>query len=533
MSRTDLDLGNDQARQCDWHYFAASSFDRIKTNFSPAEEDLLLYAVPGSPCRFMAAFRSRFPAKEVEVSVSSPFLAELFPVYNVVFPEEASLVPDRLGEEARIPLLPANTAGAFLIQLSVPENFAPGSCEISLELSAACHKKMTCKLSLEILPRAGKTKKSSSVIFWPHWEVFAKRFSLTLWSDDFFEKAAPYLEAMRDLGMTGIMASIVHDPFHYPLPEAFYEYNHYPAMIRWIREDDGSWHFDYTVYDRYVQWNMDHGISGEIECHSLLPCKNQAPELAWYDSAGQFHTQKTAFDAPEYRRIWQIFLRDFMDHNRQKGWEKLITICPYDEPTNPESFISAARLIREYASPARVTAAVGTEKAVSVIEHIDIATLHLDSGYSPENETLLRQNGVELRWYNCCFPDWGNTLFNCTLAEAYRMAFITEAGGYTGFLRWSIFDWPESVMTDPAFNWPTGDAFWLYPGKEKPVYSLRAIAWLEGRTDLQLLLDKALQDPALEKDIQNFIRRLGRRGKLSPNETIPLWKKEIACLLKR
>ena len=534
MSRTDLDLQLDQARRCDWYFFTAEPLDRIKTNFVPEKEgDFSLFAVPGSCCCFVAACRSRFPSRNVRVKVSGVFSGESHPVYNVVFPEEAALIPDRPGEDPCITVLPANTAGSFLIRIPVPESSSPGKYTLFLQLESSTHCAVSREVTLEVLPVLPEYDWKQNIIFWPHWRIFARHFGLVLWSDEFFEKATPYLIAMREMGMNGIMASIVHDPFHYPLPEAFYAYNDYPAMIRWQKKQDGSWYFDFSVYERYVKWNMANGVAAEIECHSLLPCKNQQPELAWYDPDGSFHTCQTTFDSPVYREAWQAFLIGFMEFNRRMGWENLITICPYDEPANPESFISVAELIRKYAPGARITAAISAEKAVAVSGSIDIATLHLESGYSEENENLLRQAGVELRWYNCCFPEWGNTLFCCSLAEVYRMPFVSAAGGYSGFLRWSIFDWPETVLSDPAFNWPTGDAFLLYPGEKTPVFSLRAVAWLCGIRDLKLLLSKRQNSSAgLQKKIDLFTGRLGKKGKLAADENIARWQHEILELLK-
>ena len=534
MSRTDIDLKLEEMRRCNWAYFAVTPLARIRTNFTPGEEQDVFYTFPGRKFMFMAAFRSRFPSRDVRIECSGAFAAESVPVFNVVYPEEAALVPDRLGGGECYQVLPANTAGSFLVTLTIPEDTVPGNYTLRLKLVSGTHQPADREIELEVLPAVPEAEiPEPHMILWPHWAVFAKRFGVKLWSDEFFEKATPYLKAMRTLGMNGIMASIVHDPFHYPLPEAFYDYNHYPTMIRWIC-DDGKWSFDYRIYDRYVKWNMEHGISGEIECHALLPCKNQAPELAWYDKDGGFHTLKTTFDSPVYREVWGAFLTDFMAHNREMGWEKLITICPYDEPDNIESFACVSRLIRKFAPEARVTAAISSESALAVSGSIDIATLHLSVGYSEENEAALLKSGVELRWYNCCLPDWGNTLFNCTLAESYRMAFITCAGKYSGFLRWSVLDWSETVLTDPAFNWPTGDTLWIYPGEKAPVYSLRAVAWLCGRDDLQLLLNKYESAPdVLKQDIMQFIQRLGRKGKLNSGETIAAWQKEIYHLVKR
>ena len=42
-------------------------------------------------------------------------------------------------------------------------------------------------------------------------------------------------------------------------------------MIAKMRQIDGTWKYDYTVFDRWVQFMMDLGIDKQIDCYTLVP----------------------------------------------------------------------------------------------------------------------------------------------------------------------------------------------------------------------------------------------------------------------
>ncbi len=452
----------------------------------PGEEEFAPLAVAGTMFSCVAAVRHRLPVKGLRLRAGGTVYGRANPVLNVIFPEQATLLPDVISDNPEVDV-PGNTTQMFLLRFELPANQSPGEYEITVTAESETHSPLTRSFLLQVLPPVPGNVRESKVVFWPHWETFCHYLKLELWSETFWTAAEAYLKEMAAGGMNVIMASICHDPFRYPLPPEYYEFNHYPAMVRWHKDSGGNWHFDYSIYDRYVELNMRLGIDREIECHSMLPCKCQDPVLTYYDENGRMVQLETTCDSPEYRAAWTAFLTDFVAHNRERGWADKLTICPYDEPQDRESFRCVARLAKSVAPELRITAAIMSTKAAELLDVIDIATVHLDTGYEPEAMAALRRAGVEVCWYNCCEPSWGNMLFGCGLADSYRIAWMTEAGGFAGFLRWSIIDWPAQVMTNPGFNWPTGDTHLLYPGVGGPLESLRWHAYKQGRQDLRIL----------------------------------------------
>jgi hypothetical protein len=485
----------------------------------------------------MVSVRERFPISALKLEVESDCELEfrVFPVKRAFFPEEGIMLQDALVNTETFDTA-ANTTTSFLLTAYIPVDFQPGDYSIKLRLKSASHSEWNGEFNLSIDELPIKSKAANTdlrIIFWPHWETFCMQLGIKLWSKRFWESAEIYLKEMAAGGMNVAMVSINADPFRYPLPEQFYHYNFYPGMIEWRKKTDGGFSFDYSIYDRYVELNIALGIDKEIECHSLLPCKNQAPYLSYYDEkSGEKVELITDWQSQEYQEAWQAFLHDFVKHNRKRGWLELITICPYDEPQNITSFRGVAQMVKTIEPTIRISAAISTDKALELIDCIDIATLHLDYGFSTDKLKKLQSSGVEVRWYSCCVPDWGNTLFTSDLIEAWRIPWICSANKLNGYLRWSIIDWPNDLWNNPAFNWPTGDMHLLYPGELTPVSSLRWEVYKTGLQDLTHFLNVLeAASPKQKQLMKAFLYKAGKAAPLEEPLTLDEARNELFELL--
>ena len=519
---------------CSFNDFSIGDLARVKYNeFLPPQSKYAPIAFQGREFCATVAIGGRMPMKKLTVSAFSDLPVTVHPIEHVIFPEEASLIPDIIMPPGECNA-GANTRISFLLTASIAQDTVPGKYRVTLVAKAENYPDAELNFFIDVLPAAPASKTEAKVIFWPHWETFCKHLKIELWSEEFWKTAEKYLTELADGGMTNVMVSVCHDPFRYPLPNGFHRYNHYPTMVKWIKSGENKWRFDYSILDRYIDLNFKLGIDREIECHSLLPCKIQDPVLGYYNERGDFFEEPTKYDAPEYAAAWSAFLADFRKHAIQKGYVNKLTICPYDEPLDPHRFNYVAKLAKKIFPELRITAAISADRALNVKKTIDIATLHSECGYSKNAVKTLRRNGIELRWYNCCAPEWGNSLFVSTLFDAYRQSWITAANDFSGFLRWSIFDWPDDLFKNPGFNWPTGDTYQVYPGVNGPLPSLRWVAWKQGISDLELLQSK-LNDPSTpeskRKKLRNLLRKAGKLGFVDKDMTIALWRRKVYRLL--
>ena len=81
-----------------------------------------------------------------------------------------------------------------------------------------------------------------------------------------------------------------------------------------------------------------------------------------------------------------------------------------------------------------------------------------------------------------------------------------------GFLRWAFNCWPvDPYQGLDTMDWPYGDAFFVYPGKDgRPVPSLRYFALKRGAGDyelMQMVKDARPDGEAIVDDALNLIFR--------------------------
>lgn len=90
-----------------------------------------------------------------------------------------------------------------------------------------------------------------------------------------------------------------------------------------MKKLDGTWAFDYTVFDKWVDFMMnDVGIDGLISCYTMVPWELS---FDYYDQATNrvlFVKAKPGEQA--YTDYWGTFLKDFARHLKEKdGSERL------------------------------------------------------------------------------------------------------------------------------------------------------------------------------------------------------------------
>ena len=148
----------------------------------------------------------------------------------------------------------------------------------------------------------------------------------------------PYMEMYRDAGGKVITASIIHKPWNGQT------YDPFETMVTWMKKADGTWFFDYTIFDRWVEFMMEIGIKKEITCYSMVPWRLS---FQYYDQAtNSLQEVKTKPGDKEFEEIWTAMLTSFASHLKEKGWfgithismdERPLDAMKGNHPCDPES----------------------------------------------------------------------------------------------------------------------------------------------------------------------------------------------------
>lgn len=396
-------------------------------------------------------------------------------------------VVDRAGTPASAP---AGTLREFLVSVRVPEDAAAGAYSGVFRANLGGNAAATLPLRLRVLPATlpPPEKRAVHLDLWQHPQAVARWTGTPLWSREHFAALAPLMTRLRDLGQKAVTCGIIEEPWNHQT------YDDWESMIKWTRAADGSWKFDYSAFDAWVEFMTDEiGIDEQISCYSMLPW---SMKIGYFDDAAG--TRKNfALDvaSPSFEEIWGAFLTDFRKHLVQKGLlEK--TCIALDE--RPDAQLDAARrVIEKFAPELKIVSANDHPTRMSDFVYDISPAFGYSGGDVPALAEKRRAEGRKTTFYVCVNPPRPNTFSHSAPAEARWLGLYAAANGFDGILRWAYNSWNENPFATTAFgNWPAGDCFLVYPGNRS---SMRLEHFRDGLEDfekIRILRSRAAEENA-------------------------------------
>lgn len=291
-----------------------------------------------------------------------------------------------------------------------------------------------------------------------HLDLWQNPFSVArvqevnLWSDEHFETLRPVMKMLADAGQKVITTSIIHKPWNAQTEDYF------ETMITWMKRADGSWLYDYTVFDRWVEFMMSLGINKQINCYTMVPWEL---EFHYYDQAtNSIKSIKTKPGEEEYEELWLPMLMSFSKHLKEKGWFDISTIAMDERPVDVMK--KTIEIIKK-ADPDFKIALAGNYH--SEIEP-DIYDYSISlSQVFPSNVLARRKKENKIStYYTSCTHTNPNTFTFSNPAESVWLGFYLAKDEVDGFLRWAYNSWVKTPLTDSRFrSWAAGDTYLVYP----------------------------------------------------------------------
>ena len=405
------------------------------------------------------------------------------------------IAPDLLDTLSRFDV-EARTARPIWISLQIPADAAAGVYTANVEVSHHGFGKIKLPLEVEVLNQTLKdpTEWIFHLDLWQHPTSVARAEGLELWSDAHFEAMKPIMTRLRMAGQKVITATLNKDPWNHQC------YDAYEAMIKLTKHKDGSWSFDYTVFDRWVEFMLGIGINKYINCYSMVPWNC---ELEYMDEAeGKMVTVKAEPGTAIFPKIWEPFLKDFKKHLEAKGWLKITNIA-MDE-RSPEAMQAAADVLMKYAPEMGFALADNHRSYEKFTMMRDVCAAMRHQTVTPEDMAMRRAQGYTTTFYVCCSPSYPNTFTTSQPYEAELLGWKNIAHDYDGFLRWAYNSWAEDPQYDSRFgNWMSGDTYLVYPYNRSSMRFERLIDGIEVTEKIRALraagVDMSGVDAVLEK----------------------------------
>ena len=382
----------------------------------------------------------------------------------------AVLAPDMLDTLARFDM-DARTARPVWISISIPQDAMAGIYKAEVEFTSGCDK-VVLPLELEVVNHTLQTpdKWSYHLDLWQHPSAVARAYGVELWSDAHFKAMKPLMKRLADAGQKVVTATLNKDPWNHQC------YDAYEPMITWTKHMDGTWSYDYQIFDKWVQFMLDLGINREINCYSMVPWNC---ELEYMDEAeGKVITVKAEPGTEIFTELWTPFLIDFKKHLQAKGWLEIANIA-MDE-RSPEAMQAAADVLMACAPEMGFALADNhrSYKKFTMMRDVCVAIHH--SVVSQEDINMRREQGFYTTFYVCCHPSFPNTFSTSQPYESELLGWYNIAHDYDGMLRWAYNSWAEDPQYDSRFGkWISGDTYLVYPFNRSSVRFEKLIDGIE------------------------------------------------------
>lgn len=371
--------------------------------------------------------------------------------------------------------IPAGRKQPVWMTVNVPSNAKPGKYRGKLTVSSSNAKSRSLPVELivsdHILPPDSDW--TFHLDLWQNPYSVARYENVPLWSEAHFEAMRPVMRMLAEAGQKSVTATIMSRPWNGQTEDAF------GSMVTKIRRIDGTWLYDYTIFDRWVEFMFSLGIDRQINCYSMIPWALQ------FDYIDQATTSPATFQAApgseEYNEYWGAFIADFARHLKAKGWFEKTMIAMDERPL--ESMQAVLGLIRKI-EPAFKISLAGNYHEPVIYDIVDFSETFSGKREFPESAKAKRKElGLTTTFYTCCAEAHPNMFVISDPDEAAWLGWFAQAEGYDGYLRWAYNSWTLDPLTDARFRtWPAGDCFVVYPGGRG---SVRFSKLVEGIQDFE------------------------------------------------
>ena len=394
--------------------------------------------------------RSIIPAAAVKKYFVREVMAE--PFYNK---KDSMMVSDRL-DPVKTAQVEARTTLPLWLDIHVPAEVKAGTYSGTMTVTAD-GKKLSLPLQVQVADRVLPEPREWSfhLDLWQNPYAVARIFDVPLWSKEHFDRMRPLMQLLAAAGQKVITCSVISHPWNGQT------YDPFESMIAKMKQLDGTWKYDYSVFDKWVEFMMSCGITEQIDCYTLVPwhyrfdyydcATNSVKELACRPGEQKYHD----FIVP--------FLRDFSRHLREKGWFQRTHIAMDERPK--DQMEAAWQTIQDADPEFKIEGAANysvDSEAADRVDDISVAFQYdLIKGEGLRRRTA---KGQKITFYTCCGPERPNTFTFSPPAESAYLGLHAAACGYDGYLRWAYNSWPKQPNEDSRFgNWPAGDTYLVYP----------------------------------------------------------------------
>lgn len=399
----------------------------------------------------------------------------------------------------------AETARPVWITIDVPWEATAGNYNATIDVLVKGKKKKEITLSLNVIDQTLPhfTQWNFHLDLWQNPYAVARSEGVEPWSDAHWKALKPTMQMLAQAGQKVITTTLNKRPWNGQTEDPF------DSMIEWKKKTDGTWEYDYTVFDNWVQFMMSLGITKQINCYSMVPWGNI---FFYFDEESNEEIKVSAAPGTkEYDDLWRPFLTNFIEHLKAKGWENK-TLIAMDE-RSPAEMKAMLKLLNETA-PSLGVALADNHKSYKLYpdQLVDLCVAH-GATVDPEDRAYRAEKGYVTTWYVSCAHEFPNVFTFSPPAEGAFIGWYTMAADFDGFLRWAYNSYTKESPVDTRFRtWPAGDTHIVYPNGRSSIRFERLREGIQDAEKIRIVRAKLEQDTSTsgKEKLEEFNQLLAR-----------------------
>lgn len=394
---------------------------------------------------------------------------------------DSTLVADPIDHIASTLTVPANATQGGWISVRVPQQVKAGKYTGTVTVKDGDKVLSELKLAVNVKNRTlpASTEWAFHLDLWQNPYAEARYYNVEPFSKEHFDRMRPDMQNYVDAGGKVITASIMHKPWNGQT------YDPFESMVTWLKKADGTWYFDYTVFDKWVEYMMSLGVKKQINCYSMVPWRLS---FQYFDQASNsFKYLDAKPGEAAYDEFWGNILTSFAKHLKEKGWFDITHISMDERPM--KDMLATLKVIRKADKDFKVSLA-GTYHDELVKELHDYC-IAIGEKFPAEVIKSRKEAGQVTTYYTCCTEPRPNTFTFSAPAEAEWLGWFAAKENLDGYLRWALNSWVKNPLQDSRFTaWAAGDTYMIYPEGRSSIRFERLIEGIQSYEKIRILKEE-------------------------------------------
>lgn len=279
-------------------------------------------------------------------------------------------------------------------------------------------------------------------------------------------------------------------------------------------DKDGSYTFDWTRFDQYVQFFLDRHAVKALEGYWMstkaFGAATRQTETIGLDAKGKPARTWVPWDSAAAHDWDDQFVPALRDHLKAKGWDDRWWMHIGDEPTGADDITawkSIAERVRRSWPDVRLSDAVydqGSAEALAPSEDFLIAG---EFAFGPHEDYYDQQvaSGKQVWLYNANIPTgmYLNRFIDQPVYDQRLTMWYAYEHGLTGYLHWALNNWQYEIDDEDV----KGDGYITLPDKANNTLrpTIRYESLRDGLEDKELLTILGKRDAALAQGIAHSV----------------------------